>query len=92
MIDSKAMKSYMNASRDARFYQTEDYGQVHDLGLRMEELHATIEILPKLMETLMMADIYMNSTDINEDVKVKFKQVREETYNKVAEALIALAG
>lgn len=91
MLDPKVLKSYMNASRDVKFYQSEGYGQIHDLSLKMEELNATVEGLPKLMETLMMADIYMNSADLGDEVKAKFKQVRTETYNKVAEALIALA-
>lgn len=91
MIDPKVLKRYMDASRDVKFYQSESYGQIHDLSLRMEELNATIESLPKLMETLMMADIYMNSTDISDEVRAQFVRMRSETYNKVAKALTALA-
>lgn len=91
MIDTEILKRYMNASRDAKFYQSEDYGQIHDLSVRMEEMNGTIKGLPKLMETLMMADIYMNSAELSDEVKAQFKQVREDAYSKIAKALIALA-
>lgn len=92
MLDSEKFRNYMNISRDVKFYQSKEYGQIHDMDLRMHEMKSTVASLPDLMETLMMADIHMNSADISDAVKRKFKLVRSVSYEKIAEAMIGLCG
>ena len=92
MLDPKVLKSYQDASIDIKWYQSEAYQKSHQLDMSMEALSNTIGNMPKLLESLMMLDVYINSSETSDEMKVKYRKMRDGLYAKFTDALIAIGG